>query len=516
VSLLLLLPVLPLALVAGLVLVPGAGRVASAWIVALAAGLVVAVASLAPDQHLPFPELLVKGTSALALDATARAALLLFGGLWLCAALALTRAGAASGPRAPALLIAFSGAVTLALADGGPLIYAGLLATGYGLYAVMAGEAGDAWRRGGRALVVLLVASDLLVFEMLLSSTAEPVVDARAELLAMGLAAVILRGAIPPAHAWLPPALAGVSLPTALLLVAAPCGAAMFGALKILPQGAVEMGPACALLAFAGAGWALAIGVAQPQSRAVLAYAGAATAALLLLALPAGAGGEFRLAWVGLALLVCCAAVPLGEGASGTLRDVALGTAVVAHALAAGEAALHSTAALGPGTGWMAPLVAVAAICLLTIAVRRTPSSAATPTAGIILLPLGLAIAGLLVAWLASPPRFASLWPAPIGITLGLIAVRLLPTRPKPLLPAGDLLGPAERAVAAVLGGARVLCLGALPRWRDVLQGRVLGLWDGAAWSDRMLRLDLRLRAWPTTSLMMLLVALGAAWLLAR
>jgi hypothetical protein len=44
----------------------------------------------------------------------------------------------------------------------------------------------------------------------------------------------------------------------------------------------------------------------------------------------------------------------------------------------------------------------------------------------------------------------------------------------------------------------------------------VLGIWDGQAWSQRIQRLDLRLRAWPATSLMMLLVALGAALLLAH
>jgi hypothetical protein len=516
VSLLLLMPVLPLALAAGVTLWPGFGRLATAWIVALAAGLTVAIAVLAPAERIELPELLVQGNSALVLDGAARPALLLFGGLWLAAALLLTRGGS-GGPSGPALLVGLSAAVTLALADGGPLVYAGLLATGYGLYAIMAGETGHAWRRSGRALVVLLVVSDLLIFEMLLSATATPVVELRLELLVLGLVALVLRGAVPPAHAWLPPALAAVSLPTALLLVAVPSGAALFGALRILPQGAGEIGAACALLALAGAAWALLVGIAQPCLRTVLGYAAAATAALLLLAVPAGAGSALRLGWLGLALLACCALVPLAAGARGLQRDLAMGAALVIHGLAAGEASRHATLAGPSWLEWTAPPVAIAATALLTVAVRRAAqATAAEPLAvKLVWLPLTLALAGLAVAWLATAPELAAVWQAPVAITLGLLAVRALPARSRPLVPAGDLLAPVERAAGLLLGGLARACRGPLPRLRDGLVGRAMGLWDGERWSNRMQRLDLRLRVWPATSLMMLLVAVWAAWLLA-
>ncbi|HSM21325.1 MAG TPA: hypothetical protein VK876_03840, partial [Rubrivivax sp.] len=233
-SRLLLLPLLPLAVAAWLALSSRAGQLATGWLVALVAAFPVTVAALMGQERIEIAELLVQGDSALVLDETARAALLLFGGLWLTAGLLMTRTRE-RGPGVIALLVALSGAITLGLVEGGPLVYAGMLATGYGLYAIMAGEPGEDPRRARRALIVLLVISDLLVFEVLLSSTAHPGLEPASSLLLLGLAAVALRGGVPPAHAWLPPALATAGTPTAVLLVAVPTGAALLGVLKILP-----------------------------------------------------------------------------------------------------------------------------------------------------------------------------------------------------------------------------------------------------------------------------------------
>jgi hypothetical protein len=62
----------------------------------------------------------------------------------------------------------------------------------------------------------------------------------------------------------------------------------------------------------------------------------------------------------------------------------------------------------------------------------------------------------------------------------------------------------------------RKLAMQDLAWWRDAGQAFLLGLWDGPAWSRRMQALDIRLRSWPATSLMMLAVALATAFLLAR
>ncbi len=518
-SVLLALPLLPLAVAAWLALSSRAEQLAVGWVVALVAAVPVTIAVLGAGERLELPDLLVRGGAALVLDATSRAALLLFGGLWLTSGLLLTRLGQVHGPSATALLIALSGATTLALAEGGRLVYAGMLATGYGLYAILAGEPGDGWRRAGRSLVVLLVISDLLVFEMLLSATAHPTADARTSVLLIGLAALVLRGVIPPAHAWLPPALVSVGTPTAILLATVPPGAALFGALKLLPGGAAELGAVCALLAVGGGAWVTAVGLAQTQARATLGYAVAATAALLMLTWPAGAGPDAQMAWLTLALLSCCAALPLlAMQPVAWLRDLIIAAVLVIHGLAGGQAALHAAVALPRWGAWLAPLFVIAATGLLTVAARRTPpfpgADGVAPTR-LALAPLLLASAGLGFAWWASPPVFDAVWMAPVGITLGLILFRFMPQREQPRIPPGDLLVPLERAIGSLLRLLGVICTRHLPRLRDRLADRLLRMWDGGAWSRRIQQLDLRLRAWPATSLMMLLVAVAAALLLA-
>jgi hypothetical protein len=522
VSLLLALPLLPLVVALWLALTPRAGEVAAGWVVALVAAFPVAVAGLVPSYRFELPELLVQGTAALVLDQTSRAALLLFGGLWLAAGLLLARRQVPGrGGAALPLLIALAGAITLALAEGGPLVYAGLLATGYGLYAVMAEGAGEQARRSSRALIVLLVASDLLVFELLLSVTAKPGVEMSAGMLMLGLGAFILRGGMPPAHAWLPPALESAGAPAAVLLAGVPPAAALFGALKLLPEAVQSLGTICLALGVAGAGWAVLAGLAQAGARATLGYAVAATAALLLVAFPAGAASGAVIAWLGVALVASCAALPLlALHPAGWTRDVAAAAVLLAHGLAAGQAAWHAASALPGPARWLTLPVALCASLLLTVTARRTlaPQKGAPPIepVRVAYTPLLLACVGLLMAWDLHPPKFASAWVAPVGISLGLTAFRFLTARATPPIPPGDLLVAVERLVAVTGRWLHRMCTGRLPVIRDRLGQRVLRLWDGAAWSRRLREVDLRLRAWPATSLMMLLFALGAAFLLAR
>jgi hypothetical protein len=520
VSLLYALPLVPLVVALWMALSPRPGQQGRGWVVALVAAFPLLVAALAAPERLEVPGLLVTGNVALLLDGSGRAALLLFGGLWLTAGLLLAT-GREPGPSALTLLVALSGATALAIAEGGPLVYAGMLVTGYGLYAIMAGTPGDGWRRAGRTLIVLLVISDLLVFEILLSVTAKPGAGLTTGLLLLGLVALVLRGAIPPAHAWLPPALLSVGTPAAVLLVAVPPAMALFGGLKILGDGARDLGLLCQWLGVAGAAWAALAGIAQTRGRATLAYAVAATAALLLMALPAGVGAGQRLAWLGLGLLAASAVLPLVSlHCRGWLRDLAIAAALLIHGLSAGEVAWHATAASPPWNGALAPLAAVLASLLLTLAIRRTPpaprNDVSIETTWLAFTPVILAAIGLMVAWRVQLPQLAAAWIAPVGVTLGLLLHRLLPARAGPAIPPGDLLGPVERFVAVPLRWLRVICLRYLPRLRDRLEISARRLWDGKAWSRRVHRLDLHLRAWPATSVMMLLFALGAAFLLAR
>jgi hypothetical protein len=516
-SLLLAVPLVPLGVALWLALSLRARRLSAGWIVPAVASVPVAVALFAEPVRLDLPELFLQDTSALVLDEISRAALLLFGGLWFTAG--LLPAQRANGHPAIPMLVALSGATALALAGGGPMIFAGMLVTGYGMYAILACEPNDDWRRGGRALIVLLVVSDLLVFEILLASTAYPAPGVQPGLVLLGIIALILRGGIPPAHAWLPPALAAAGMPTAVLLVAVPTAAALFGALKILPGGMPEFGVLCLLLGLAGVAWAATCGLAQSQARPTLGYALAATAALLFMALPAGAGEGGQLAWLVLALLASCAALPIvAMQTAGWTRDSAFVAVLLLHGFGGASTAVHATRALPAWGEGLVFVAAIAATVLFTVAGRRSVASAARrepiEVSHLAFLPVALAAIGLGFAWAGRPPGFGSLWIAPIGVTLGLILFRLLPGHG--LLPPGDLLVPVERTTARALRWLRLLCVRHLPRLRDVTQARVWRLWDGRAWSDRLRRIDVRLRAWPVTGLMMLALALGMAVLLAR
>lgn len=523
-NLLIALPIVPLAVALWVASPWRMLRLGEGWLVALAAAFPLAVAILLAPERLELPQLFVQGNSALVLDQTARASLLLFGGLWLTAGLMLTR-NKQQRPAAIALLVALSGANTLALAEGGSLVYAGMVAVGYGLYAIMAAEPGRAWRRAGRVLVVLLVVSDLLVFELILSSIAKPAVampegaGMPAGIMLMGLLALILRGAVPPAHAWLPRALVAVSPATAVLLAAVPAGAALYGVLKLLPDGAPALATACLVIGLAGAAWATIAGLMQRDPLATLGYAMAGTAALLLLALPAGAGAGARLAWLGLGLLAAGAVMPLvALQRPGWPRDFCIGAVLLVHGLAGGHAAVHACSVLPALAFPLPPLAAVAATSLLTLAARRTPplprDESSVQATDLAFMGVLLAGAGLGAAWLQAPPGFASAWPAPVGISLGLLLFRFVPLRRR--LEPGDLLLPAERGLGLALRHARVLCRRNLASARTRMERRMLALWDGEAWSARMHWLDLRLRTWPVTSVLVVLIAIAMAFLMAQ
>jgi len=517
-KLLLALPLLPLVVIAWLAFSPRRAELSTGWLVALVAAFPLAVAALVSSQEMALPDLLVQGSALLVLDGGARASLLLFGGSWFVAGLLMTRAGEERPPMT-ALLITLSGALTLALARGGPLVYAGMLAVGYGIYAVMAGEQTSLDRHPRGALIVLLVVSDLLVFELLLSDAAHPAADVGGHLAVLAAVALLLRAAAPPAHGWLPPALCSATRPSAVLLAAVPVGAAWQGGIKLLPAGAADAAVLCLVLGLLGGAWALVAGLLQARDRATLSYAVAATSALLLLAWPAGEGTGAQLPWLVLALLASCAAVPLlALQAAGWLRDLVVVSLLLIHGLAAGQAAVHAGTVLPAAAALLPSLAALMASVTLTVAVRRTApweASAGEPTR-LALVPLAMAAIGLGLVWLASPPGFAAVWTAPVGITLGLWWCRFAPARASGAVPPGDLMLRVQRATAAVARAGSDLCVGPLARARDAGLAFLLGLWDGAAWSRRVQALDIRLRSWPATSLMVLAVALATAFLLAQ
>jgi hypothetical protein len=471
---------------------------------------------VAPEQF-DIPYLLTTDQSSLRIDEAARASLLLFGGLWLIAGL-LGRSRD-TGASAVPLLAALAGAITVAVAESGPAVFTGMLVTGYGLYAVMASETGDSWRLASRTLILLLVASDLVIFEILLHTAAHPLENIGAGSAMLIILAIVLRGGIAPAHVWLPPALPGVSVPTALLLAGVPAGTALIGGQKLLAGAGTETGDFALVIALAAALWAAVGGSAQRRALPTLGYASAASAALLLVALPLGSTAGSS-PWLVLSLLACCAAtVIVGVLHAGPARSSVIVAILAVHGLAAGQAAQLAAERLTSVGAFLASLIAVLATLLLTLALRRTPEhrregdSGEAATHALALA--ALAAFGLVYAWATDGIAFASLWPAPVAISLGLVVFRLLPEREKPRIPPGDILVPAAAAGGRAVRLVARLCTGSLPRYRDRVQRALIALWNGERWADRIARIESRLSAWSATSLLMLLVAIVGALLLA-
>ena len=492
----------PLAIHAGLVL----------------AGLAVLVALFMPPLRLELPEVLILGNAALVIDPVSRAALLLFGALWLAAGLALVRQ-AQSGLPGAAVLVTLSAALGMAMAEGQALVYAAMLVCGYGVYALLAGLGDERLRRAGRALIVLLVISDVLVFEVLLGAAKAPGVELKPLYLVLLIIALMLRGGLAPAHVWLPPALVGMRTGAMVLVAVLPAATALYAAMRLLPGAVTELAPMFLVMGLVGALWVTLAGLVQTHYRAMLGYAIAATATLLLLSLPAAAISDGHLASLGLTLLACAAASLLitvvGPGSS---RSAAAITLLVLHGLAGGQTAWHALAALPAFAVWVVPVVATIATLLLTFgALRgmqaRTEQAVEGALVGTWTL-IAVAALGLGMAWLDQGVILAALWIAPLAIAIGYGLFARLAGGGQPWIAPGDLLGPVEQGLTFVLRLARIICMRYLPILRDRFEATLAGLWKGEFWSRQIEEVDTRLRIWTATSVLMLAVAIAAAFLL--
>lgn len=334
----------------------------------------------------------------------------------------------------------------------------------------------------------------------------------------MTIVAVVLRGGIAPAHVWQPPALAAVSAPTALLLAAAPAGVALFGGEKLLAGAEVDIKGFCLAVGLVATLWSSVGGLAQRRPLPTLGYAAAASAALLLVVLPTGPAAA-PVPWLVLSLLACCSAVPVvGLLHPGPGRSSAITAVIFLHGLGSGYAAVVASRGLSAGGGVLVSVIAVLATMLLTLAVRRTTQQERQGQSGeavLHVLALGvLAAVGLGFAWREVGVTFASLWPALVGIGLGMILFRVLPPRAEPRIPPGDILGRIERAAAWFMRALVRLCGDRLPRYRDQVQRTLVDLWRRRSWAEHIAKLESRLAAWSATSTLLLLVAIAAAILL--
>ncbi len=252
---------------------------------------------VAPHTELLLPELLLG--SSLMLDPIGRPFLLLLALLWLVAG---WLAGERLRCRGPALLFLLAMSSSFGLAVAGNLLVFLLASTvsGYALYGLAVRQP------GARAFVVLLVLSDLLLFELLLllmkSGTGLSLAPAAAPSAAIGGSLVLLlltvlgfgaKAAVFGLHAWLPRMLSGSAAELIPVLIGFILGAGLLPWLRLLAPGALsgaELRLLLSWIALAGMGLAVLLGLLQSGRRALLGYAISALSGFWLLLLSVAGG----------------------------------------------------------------------------------------------------------------------------------------------------------------------------------------------------------------------------------
>ena len=288
-------------MVAGLLLLPGlrsAGLVLTPW-----AALPALALSILTNGVLTLPSVMLGGI--LELDVTGRLFLFLISILWLASG-ALARArlrAAASDSFAIMLLLAMTGSFGLVLAGDALLFFAAATVAGYGLYGALVSEADPHAHKAGKVLVVLLVLSDVLVFEVLLmlgqaagsvdfESLQQAFVEIESKNLVLGLlvAGFGIKIGMLGVHLWIPPVFAAANSVLRPAVVALIFGAGVLGALRLLPLGqvqATEVATVLNWLAWATLVYTVFVGMSQDQRRAIPGYVAIALSSVWLVVLSA-------------------------------------------------------------------------------------------------------------------------------------------------------------------------------------------------------------------------------------
>lgn len=287
--------------VVGLLILPAlrsVGLVLMPW-----AALPALALSAFPNSTLQLPDIMLGGI--LALDATGRVFLFLIAMLWLASGV-LARARlrvAGSNTFGIMLLLAMSGSFGLVLADDAVLFFAAATVAGYSLYGALACEADTHARKAGRVLVVLLVFSDVLVFEVLLmlghaagavdfESLRQAFVNIENKNMVLGLLIVGFgtKIGVLGVHFWTPMVFARVGAELRPAVVAFMFGAGVLGSWRLMPLGQIDAKEAAAILqwlAWVTLAYAGFAGMSQTCRRAILGYAAIALSSVWLVVLSA-------------------------------------------------------------------------------------------------------------------------------------------------------------------------------------------------------------------------------------
>ncbi len=436
------------------------------------------------------------------------------------------------------LLLATTGALALALAGDALMFFTASTLLGYALYGMMATES-TAAVASARAFVVMLVVSDLVVFELLLVLAHEAggiafdtlrqalqLVDFPASTFTLLLFGFGLKVGLVGLHLWLAPVFVGAAAPVRPLLLAFVFCAGMLGWLRLLPLGEVHWPDGGALLqglALVTLLYATLVGMMQAHWRSALAYGVMAMSGLLLWLLgailiePGLWRGLFSalhrtLLQSGFSFTVLFLLPgPILDSSSWRRRGIiVLGWLAVLLLVAAPLQVIAALSRLAPETSvrfvWLAAAFSLLPMrCLLFT--RTVPATPGTMwTVG------GLSLAALLVTLeLFTASSWVALgWPSLLLLlvaVLGWLAGEAL-AKHLPVIPPGDLFLPLERALVALVGSLTRLAGTQLPLLRNKGLASLQRVIERLQWLKFVGRVEIHLGRWPVAMLLLLLLGL--------
>jgi hydrogenase-4 component B len=516
----------------------------------------------------------------LGLDGIAKVLLPVTAGLWLAAGLFAQAYLADDPRRDVFFgwfLGAMAGNLLLLVALDAVVFYLGFALMSFASYGLVV-HAGDARaRHAGRYYIALVVIGEICVISALMLLASRAPIDfaslqaswveqsGRNDLIAgLLLVGFGIKVGVVGLHFWLPLAHPVAPAPASAVLSGAMIKAGLVAWMRLLPLGEValpEWGRGLALLGLATAFYGVVAGLPQREAKTLLAYSSVSQMGLMTMAV--GLGLAFPAHWpvLSAAVLIYIAHHSLVKGA------LFMGAGLVRHGLTGPVARLAAVvlalAALslagGPMTGglvaklslkqasalvdapwpaclpWLLSLSSILTALLLLrflwVARPRVSGSAAPLPPALVMPWLGLFLVSMAIPWWLAPPElradgvslvsaWAGSWPVLAAAAVAIIAFRAAAAgclRATPHWPPGDLGIPLERGVLALGGMAGMIATRQIPKVRSgLLQMRARLIGTGPAWSGRVQRLDVRLRSWPATALLVLAVAAAIGWLLTR
>lgn len=395
------------------------------------------------------------------------------------------------------LLLFVVGLLTLVLSGGVLLFFTAGTVAGYALYGMLMSHASTAGRRAGRVLVVLLIISDLLIFELLLllSSQGLTFVLLRQSLAGMGgdysaLLTLMLIGFASKAglvglHFWLPPVWLRARPQLRPAILAFMLCAGLLAILRLLPLGQLHWPAAGQLLqwlALAMSGYALLTGLLQTRQAAawahvVMLFMSVWLVVLGMLLIQPALLADLAAVWHIVLLQSVLALAVLGQyRAPLLLCRIAVLNLALAMLLLMSVVAVTGGMALMPIYGSGAAVVMLAVATLLRQRPLDTVMTWRTKT--LLWLLFGLLLAPVILLVSGTQLSYPGVWTAVLWLLAGALAGSLRGASARGrIIPPGDLLLIIRAVLNRLVSAGRWLGGVVLPRWRDSVLA-----WIGQSW----------------------------------